>query len=69
MAQTNVGSYKRSSQSQIAIRMSFQTLSTETPPPDSRDCGALNPADVVPDGMKREETGQSTSRHVRALNQ
>jgi len=47
--------------------MSFQTLSTEIPPPDSRECEELYPDDVVPDGMKREETGQSTSRHVRAV--
>jgi hypothetical protein len=59
--------HKRSSQSQIATRISFQTLSTETPPPESRECEWFDPADVVPDGMKREETGQSTSRHVRAL--
>ena len=61
--------YKRSSQSQIATRISFQTLSTDTPPPDSRECERFDPADVVPDGMKRDETGQSTSRHVRALDQ
>jgi len=61
--------HKRSSQSQIATRISFQTLSTETPPPDNRECEGFDPADVVPDGMKREETGQSTSRHVRALDQ
>ena len=68
-AQAKVRYHKRSSQSQIATRMSFQTLSTEIPPPDSRDCEILSPADPVPEGMKREETGQSTSRHVRALDQ
>jgi len=47
--------------------MSFQTLSTEMPPPDNLDCEAFSPAEVVPDGMKRDETGQSTSRHVRAV--
>jgi hypothetical protein len=61
--------HSRSSQSQIATRMSFQTLSTETPPPEGRDCEPVDPADVEPDGMKRDETGQSTSRHVRALYQ
>ena len=61
--------HKRSSQSQIATRISFQTLSTETPPPDNRECERFDPADVTPDGMKRDETGQSTSRHVRALDQ